>query len=140
MEENLNYNRNTENNIEPTAGKPVKKRKSAFVLSVVFTSLCVVAAVLSLLLTGAMLKETGNEDQQLGFAVLVIVLLIPDIVLTVLTEVFGAVSITACARLIKTDKNKKVYAIIMLVVTAVIMLAVAAVFAALFIKGNFEFE
>ena len=132
MEENLDYNRNTENNIEPTDGKPVKKRKSAFVLSVVFTSLCVAAAVLSLLLTGAMLKETGNEDQQF--------LLIPDIVLTVLTEVFGAVSITACARLIKTDKNKKVYAIIMLVVTAVIMLAVAAVFAALFIKGNFEFE
>ncbi|MBS1455630.1 MAG: hypothetical protein HP008_01005, partial [Clostridia bacterium] len=66
MEENLNYNRNTENNIEPTDGKPVKKRKSAFVLSVVFTSLCVAAAVLSLLLTGVMLKETGNEDQQLG--------------------------------------------------------------------------
>ena len=126
MEENLNYNRNTGNNIEPTDGKSVKKRKSA--------------AVLSLLLTGAMLKETGNEDQQLGFAVLVIVLLIPDIVLTVLTEVFGAVSITSCARLIKTDKNKKVYAIIMLVVTAVIMLAVAVVFVALFIKGNFEFE
>ena len=140
MEENLNYNRNTGNNIEPTDGKSVKKRKSAFVLSVVFTSLCVAAAVLSLLLTGAMLKETGNEDQQLGFAVLVIVLLIPDIVLTVLTEVFGAVSIMSCARLIKTDKNKKVYAIIMLVVTAVIMLAVAVVFVALFIKGNFEFE
>ncbi|MBS1455827.1 MAG: hypothetical protein HP008_02030, partial [Clostridia bacterium] len=68
------------------------------------------------------------------------VLLIPDIVLTVLTEVFGAVSITACVKLIKSDKNKKVYAIIMLVVTAVIMIAVAAVFAALFIKGNFEFE
>ena len=106
MEENLNYNRNTENNVEPTDGKPVKKHKSAFVLSVVFTSLCVAAAVLSLLLTGVMLKETGNKDQQLGFAVLVIVLLIPDIVLTVLTEVFGAVSITACARLIKTDKQK----------------------------------
>lgn len=140
MEENLNYNQNTENNIEPAECKPVKKRKSAFVLSIVFTSLCVVAAVLSLFLTGAMLKEMGNKDQQIGFAVLVIVLLVPDIVLTVLTEVFGAVSITACARLIKNDKNKKVYAIIMLAVTAVIMLAAATVLAALFIKGNFKFE
>lgn len=140
MEENLNYNRNTENNIEQTDGKPVKKRKSAFVLSIVFTSLCVAAAVLSLLLTGAMLKEMDNDEQQIGFAILVIVLLAPDIVLTVLAEVFGAVSITACIRLIKSDKNKKIYAIIMLAVTAVIMLAAAAVFAALFIKGNFKFE
>ena len=139
---NTNNDLSTELNTTETANSvdKVKKRRSAFGLSLAFGIMCIIAAALSILLTAAMLKAKASGEEQIGFAVLVVVFIVPDIILTILTEIFGAVSITACVKMIKTESAKKTYAVIMLTAAAVFMLAAAALIITLFVLGKFKLQ
>ncbi len=109
------------------------KKKKHFTSSVVFSSLCLVATAIVAVCMGLMFKEI-SAGNGLGFAVLVILLLIPAIIVAILAEVFGSLAIVASVKLIKgEDRKKAIYGKIAVAVNAVLMFCALALVAALFI-------